>query len=198
MVHHSPSVSRLTVLPRPFESRTPSPGPRTFNVAHSSSVSPALRWAVRPGAYQLVPFLLATPHFPPASAFNLLLLPVVLYINWELLSPYLAPDIPNPFATCFFLSGHIPTSAPHDPRYAKSYHDLIFIAYNIVFFSFVRQLITVNLCRPVAKYFRLKREAKIDRFGEQGYALVYFMIFGAWGFVSPPHLTPLTLHSNLH
>jgi acyl-CoA-dependent ceramide synthase len=73
--------------------------------------------------------------------------------------------------------------------YAKSYADLLFIAYYIVFFSFVRQLIAVKACRPIAKYFRLKRE-KIDRFGEQGYALVYFMVFGTWGLVSV-FVTPL-------
>ncbi|RDB22598.1 Sphingosine N-acyltransferase lac1 [Hypsizygus marmoreus] len=135
---------------------------RIWNVP---AVSPWLRWAVK-----------------PKSAFKLLLVPLVLYVNWELLSPYLAPDAQNPFGAFFLISGRIPTSTPDDPRYAKTYQDLVFLAYNIIFFSLFRQLITVTLCRPIAKYFGIKREAKIDRFGEQGYALVYFMLSGAWGY----------------
>jgi acyl-CoA-dependent ceramide synthase len=84
----------------------------------------------------------------------------------------------------FLLSGKVPTSDPDDPRYAKDWCDLLFLAYNIVFFSCFRQLVTVNICRPVAKYYGLKKEAKLDRFGEQGYAVVYFLLTGAWGFVS--------------
>ncbi|KAG6866437.1 hypothetical protein C0991_003955 [Blastosporella zonata] len=125
----------------------------------------------------------ATPSdISPASTIKLLLVPIVLYVNWELSSPYLAPGVSNPFAAAFFVPGRISSSSNDDPRYAKSYYDLVFLAYNIVFFSLVRQLIAVNACRPIAKYFGLRREAKIDRFGEQGYALVYFAFFGAWGY----------------
>ena len=35
----------------------------------------------------------------------------------------------------------------------------------------------------MARYFGLKKEAKLERFGEQGYAVVYFGIMGAWGYV---------------
>ncbi|KAJ6586738.1 TLC domain-containing protein [Mycena sp. CBHHK59/15] len=134
----------------------------------------------------------------PAEAFKLLLIPLVLYANWELLTPhlehileplapalapYLPPGpLPNPFAPFFLISHRIPTSDPDDPRYAKGYCDLLFLAYNIVFFSCFRQLVTVTVFRRIAKYFGIKKEAKLDRFGEQGYALVYFGIFGAWGF----------------
>ncbi|KAJ7094674.1 longevity assurance proteins LAG1 LAC1, partial [Mycena belliarum] len=144
-------------------------------------VSPWLRWAVEPG-----------------SSFKLLLVPLVLYVNWELLTPHLAPllaplapaigpflpdgHLPNPFGHIFLISHRVPTSDPNDPRYAKGWCDLVFLAYNVIFFSCFRQLITVNLCRPIAKYFGLKKEAKLDRFGEQGYAVVYFLLSGAWGF----------------
>lgn len=107
----------------------------------------------------------------------------MLYVSWELVSPYVQPKIPNPFAAAFLLSGFVPTSSPDKPTYAKSYADLLFIAYYIVFFSFIRALVADKVGRHIAKYFRLKRESKIVRFGEQGYALVYFMVFGAWGFV---------------
>jgi hypothetical protein len=122
----------------------------------------------------------------PAPAFKVLLLPIVLYVNWELVSPYVEPGIKNPFGSLFLITGHISSSPPGKPLYAKSYGDLLFIAFHIVFFSLVRQLIAVKACHPIARYFGLKREAKLDRFGEQGYALVYFMVFGAWGFVSVP------------
>ncbi|KAG5648976.1 hypothetical protein DXG03_000325 [Asterophora parasitica] len=142
----------------PVSFRKPSPTP-------AIPISPWLRWAVQ-----------------PLSAFKLLLLPLILYANWELLSPYVAPAIPNPFAPFFLISGRVESSTDDDPRYQKSYADLLFLAYNIVFFSCVRQLITINACRPVARYFGLKKEAKLDRFGEQGYALVYFSILGACGY----------------
>ncbi|KAG6810870.1 hypothetical protein H0H92_009991 [Tricholoma furcatifolium] len=116
------------------------------------------------------------------SSLKLLLIPIVLYVNWEITAPYLAPGFSNPFATVFLLTGHVPESSPNDPRYAKSYWDLLFIAYYIIFFSLVRQVIVVKICRPVAKWFGLKRETKLDRFGEQGYAWVYFAVMGAWGY----------------
>lgn len=39
------------------------------------------------------------------------------------------------------------------------------------------------MSRPIAKWFGLRRETKIDRFGEQMYALIYFAVMGAWGYV---------------
>ncbi|KAF8897629.1 TLC domain-containing protein [Infundibulicybe gibba] len=127
-------------------------------------VSPWLRWAIR-----------------PSSSIQILIIPLVLYANWEFLAPYLAPGVPNPFRGFFLISHHIPTSSSDDPRYSKGYYDLVFIAYNIVFFSLFRQVVTVKISRRVARYFGIKKEAKLERFGEQGYALVYFAIFGAWG-----------------
>ncbi|KIM90890.1 hypothetical protein PILCRDRAFT_811387 [Piloderma croceum F 1598] len=118
----------------------------------------------------------------PASALKLLLIPVVLYINWEILAPYIAKDLPNPFAPLIFISHYIPTSSPDNPRYAKGYLDLLFLAYYIIFFSFARQTITISVCRPLARYFGLNKQTKIDRYGEQGYAMVYFGVMGAWGF----------------
>ncbi|KAJ7283555.1 longevity assurance proteins LAG1 LAC1 [Mycena rebaudengoi] len=162
--------------------RTPSPvrlrRPRT---------SVWLRWAIE-----------------PVEALKLLLIPIILYINWELLTPHLeklldpfsstfgpylpSGSLPNPFGPIFLISHRVPTSDPDDPRYAKGYCDLLLLAYNVVFFSFIRQIITVNICRRIAKYFGIKRESKVDRFGEQGYAFVYFLIFGAWGFRIMSHL----------
>ncbi|KDR83649.1 hypothetical protein GALMADRAFT_219480 [Galerina marginata CBS 339.88] len=118
----------------------------------------------------------------PILSFQLLLLPVVLYLNWELLAPYVDPGIQNPFGNLFKLTGHIPTSSPDDPRYQKTWWDLAFLAYYIVFFSFVREALALKVSQPAAKYFGLKRESKIDRFSEQTYAMFYFMVFGTWGY----------------
>ncbi|KAI0921068.1 hypothetical protein AcW2_006158 [Taiwanofungus camphoratus] len=117
----------------------------------------------------------------PSSSFKLLLIPIVLWTNWEVLAPYVAKGLPNPFAPLLFISHRLPGWPDDDPRYRKGYLDFVFIAYYIVVWSFVRQIITLRLCRPVARYFGIKREAKLARFGEQGYALVYFAFMGLWG-----------------
>ncbi|OJA13848.1 hypothetical protein AZE42_00529 [Rhizopogon vesiculosus] len=137
-----------------------------------------------PGAKQglLSDLLTARWVVNPVSSFKLLMIPIILYINWELLAPYIAPDLPNPIAPLIFISYPIPSSSPDDPRYAKGYLDLVFLAFHIVFYSFLRQFVTIILCRPIARHFGIKKQAKLDRFGEQGYALLYFTVMGAWGF----------------
>ncbi|KAK1236479.1 sphingosine N-acyltransferase lag1 [Marasmius sp. AFHP31] len=155
--------------------RQPSPPPKP-------QVSPWIRWAI-----------------DPLLALRILVVPVVAYLNWELLTPLLTKHVQpalipslksanvsqqmsNPFAPFFLLSNPVSTSSPADPRYAKSWGDLIFIAYHIVLLSCVRQTVTVKICRPIARYFGIKKETKLDRFGEQGYAVVYFAFMGAWGY----------------
>lgn len=122
-------------------------------------------------------------HTTKASSAKILLTFVVLWANWEILAPYVAKDAPNPFAPLLFISYRIPTSPDDNPRYHKGYLDLVFIAYYIVFWSFVRQVVTINLCRPIARWFGLKKEVKLDRFGEQGYAVLYWGGMGLWGVV---------------
>ncbi|PBL02421.1 longevity assurance proteins LAG1/LAC1 [Armillaria gallica] len=162
----------------PVEERSASPfRGRTFS---RPSVSPWLRWAIE-----------------PVEAFKLLIVPVVLYVNWEVLAPWLGKSLEpilypilgpypnaqsaNPFGVFFLLSHYIPTSTLDDPRYQKGWFDLAFIAYHIVFWSMVRQFVTINICRPIAKYYGIRKEGKLDRFGEQGYAVFYFFIMGCWG-----------------
>ncbi|KAF9534226.1 TLC domain-containing protein [Crepidotus variabilis] len=124
-----------------------------------------LRWAIEPG-----------------SALKLLLVPVALYINWELVAPFIETKISNPFGNLFLLTGFIPDSKPDDPRYQKTWWDIGFLIYYVVFFSFARQALLFYVSRPLAKYFKLKRTSKMDRFGEQMYAMIYFIIMGLWGF----------------
>ncbi|KIY74030.1 longevity assurance proteins LAG1/LAC1 [Cylindrobasidium torrendii FP15055 ss-10] len=157
-----------------IQSRSVSPAPHKTK----PRISPWLRWAIH-----------------PYEAFKIVIVPVVLFVLWELLAPdnlnaavseYLGPypdarTAGNPFRIFFLLSNFVPTSKPDDPRYQKGYSDLVFIAYYIFFWSMVRQLITINLCHPLARRYGLRKEAKLDRFGEQGYAMIYFFIMGFWG-----------------
>ncbi|EGO01873.1 hypothetical protein SERLA73DRAFT_120521 [Serpula lacrymans var. lacrymans S7.3] len=117
----------------------------------------------------------------PASSLKLLMIPVILYLNWHFLSPYVSPNSPNPFEPMLFISHRVPSSPDDKPLYAKGYFDLLFIAYYVIFFSFLRQFITIIISQPVARYFGIRKQGKLDRFGEQGYALVYFAVMGAWG-----------------
>ncbi|KAJ3538716.1 hypothetical protein NM688_g6479 [Phlebia brevispora] len=117
----------------------------------------------------------------PSSALKLLLIPIVLWAAWESFRPVIGKDIPNPFAPLIFISHRVPTSSPEDPRYQKGYSDLLFIAYYVVVWSFFRQVITLHLCRPLARAVGIRKEDKIDRFGEQVYAIVYFGFNGLWG-----------------
>ncbi|KAI0750712.1 longevity assurance proteins LAG1/LAC1 [Daedaleopsis nitida] len=117
----------------------------------------------------------------PSSSLKILLIVVVLWANWEILAPYVAKDTPNPFSALLFISHRIPTSSEDDPRYRKGYLDLVFLAYYVVFWSFVRQTFTLYVFRPLARWFGLKKEAKLDRFAEQGYAVVYWGGMAAWG-----------------
>lgn len=126
------------------------------------------------------------------AALKLLILPLVLYFNWNLVTPYVEPGLPNPFAPLFQVSGYLKDSKPEDPRYSKTYLDLAFIAYYIVFFSFCRESLGKAVSHPLARYFGLKKEAKIERFAEQFYALVYFSITGVAGYVRYP---PTLLYS---
>lgn len=107
-----------------------------------------------------------------------------MWANWEFITPFIAQGQPNPFTPLLFVSHRVPTSSVDDPRYQKGYLDLVFVAFYVVFWSFVRQAITLWLCRPVARKFGIKKEAKLDRFGEQGYAVIYFAFTGFWGLVS--------------
>jgi very-long-chain ceramide synthase len=111
------------------------------------------------------------------------MIPVILWANWELFTPFIAKNVPNPFEPALFISHRVPGSPDSAPKYAKGYLDLVFIAYYIIVWSCVRQTITIHICYPIARYFGIKKTAKLDRFGEQGYAMIYFAFFGTWGVV---------------
>jgi len=92
---------------------------------------------------------------------------------------------PNPLSPLVRISYALPP-IPGDAssvRYGKGPKDLVFLAFYIVVFSFVRQALTEYLLRPLAKALGLKTEGKITRFMEQAYAVVYFSWSGAFGLV---------------
>ncbi|THH19865.1 hypothetical protein EW146_g1403 [Bondarzewia mesenterica] len=119
-----------------------------------------------------------------ASSLRMLLLPVILHLNWIIFTPIIFSDPPrSPFEPLLFISHPTPSPSgdPNDPRYRRGWLDFVFVAYYIIFFSFVRQVITIKLCRSIARRYGLRKESKLARFGEQGYAMIYFACFGAWG-----------------
>ena len=89
----------------------------------------------------------------------------------------------NPFEPMLFISYPVETSSPDDPRYAKGWLDIVFIAYHIIVYSFVRQFTILKIIFPVARKLGIKKQAKLDRFGEQAYSMLYYGGMGFWGIV---------------
>lgn len=119
-----------------------------------------------------------------ASSFKMIVTVFVLWANWELLAPYISQELPNPFTPLLFISHPVESASPDDPRYQKGYLDLVFIAFYIVVWSFIRQIFTLHVFHPAARWYGIKKENKLSRFGEQGYSVVYWGFMGAWGVVS--------------
>jgi len=113
----------------------------------------------------------------PSSSLKLLSIPIALWTFWH----FLLPDRPNPFSYLLFISHKLPDTSESGPRYAKGYGDIAFLAYYIIVFSFIRQFLTIHVLRPLAIKLGIQREGKLDRFGEQGYAFIYFSFFGLTG-----------------
>ncbi|KAG8940196.1 hypothetical protein FRC00_013147, partial [Tulasnella sp. 408] len=112
----------------------------------------------------------------PTSALFLMSIPVLLYLQWQIISP----NTVNPFK--YLLMIQYPVEGTSDPvMYQKGYGDAAFLAYYIIVFSFIRQSLTFYVLRPLAWKLGIKKEAKLDRFAEQGYAIIYFGTSGALG-----------------
>lgn len=113
----------------------------------------------------------------PSSSFKLLIGPLVLAALWAVV----LPDHDNPWARLVWVSNRIPDTPEGFVAYAKSYWDLAFIAYYIIVWSFVRQSLTIYLLKPIARHYGIRKPAKLDRFAEQGYAVIYFTALGSLG-----------------
>ncbi|KAJ7146868.1 TLC domain-containing protein [Mycena epipterygia] len=166
--HFSDSVEPQTPLdaPSPIQTDFPFPAGSKPKVRR---VSPWLRSAVE-----------------PVESLRLLILPVILFLVWPFLEPHLISVIPpkytprsNPFANLFILPHRVPGPGP--PLYERGLGDLAFCAYYVVVFSLLRQTITVTVAQRVGRFFGLRRAGKLERFGEQLYAFIYWASFGVWG-----------------
>lgn len=76
------------------------------------------------------------------------------------------------------------TLFPNEPRflrYGKGWLDLCFMAYFVVVFSFLRQVLTLHVFKPLAKRWGIRSDQKQTRFAEQGYGLFYWGIAGMLG-----------------
>lgn len=91
---------------------------------------------------------------------------------------------PNPFEPMLFISYPIAGSSPDDMRYAKGWLDIVFVLYHVVVFSFIRQFAILDIILPFARRQGIKKQARLDRFGEQSYAMFYYGVMGVWGTVS--------------
>ena len=95
-------------------------------------------------------------------------------------------SLDNPVTTAlrdFFLSTHAKLF-PNEPkllRYGKGWLDVCFMGFYIIVFSFLRQVITGHIFKPLAARWNLKTENKCVRFAEQGYALTYWGVMSIFG-----------------
>lgn len=105
---------------------------------------------------------------------------LALWLSWS----FLLPDIDNPFAAAVLISYPLPRKLSESRvYYTYGYRDVAFLAFYVIVFSFVRQASTEYIVAPIAKAGGIKKGGKMLRFMEQGYAVLYFSVFGALGVV---------------
>ncbi|KAG2733306.1 hypothetical protein G9P44_004296 [Scheffersomyces stipitis] len=70
---------------------------------------------------------------------------------------------------------------PGTDQYGKGENDFYFVGFYAIFFTFLREFVVVCVLRPLAKALGIKRESKVKRFMEQGYAIFYYGLSGPAG-----------------
>lgn len=125
------------------------------------------------------PFLFLSYQLPESEV-------VLKEASYRLYGPAPTYSADNAFLNALrhFFQGIHHTLFPNEPRFlrfGKGWLDLCFIAYFIVIFSFLRQILTVHCFKPLAKRWGIRSEQKQTRFAEQGYALFYWGIAGILG-----------------
>lgn len=68
-------------------------------------------------------------------------------------------------------------------RYGKGPKDLLFLAYYVIVFSFIRQVALQYVITPVARSCGIPTGRKLERFNEQGYAFLYWSTSSVIGLV---------------
>ncbi|KAJ7334016.1 TLC domain-containing protein [Mycena albidolilacea] len=166
--------------PPPVTSPSPSSSASaTYASNAAKGVSVWLRWAVS-----------------PAAALRVLVVPPVLALPAALLLPR---GTQNPFTAFFWLSHAAPpperagastysaayrasyAGADGPQHYLKGPLDLLLLGYLVVLFSFLRLVLSHYAFPALARRWGVTKQGKIERFGEQGYAVVYFAAMGVWG-----------------
>lgn len=77
------------------------------------------------------------------------------------------------------LSYEIPGTSP--VIYGKGLKDLSFVAFHMIFFTFVREFSMQVILRPAASKLGMKKKGKINRFMEQTYSMLYYGFSGPIG-----------------
>jgi acyl-CoA-dependent ceramide synthase len=79
-------------------------------------------------------------------------------------------------ATWIFPSYQLP-----DGQYGKGVNDFYFVGFYALIFTFLREFIMCMVLHPAAGYFGIKKEAKVRRFMEQTYSMIYYGSSGPFG-----------------
>ncbi|KAJ7853439.1 hypothetical protein B0H13DRAFT_2580534 [Mycena leptocephala] len=126
-----------------------------------------------------------------------------------LLRSYLLPSLQgvgNPFTLFFLLSHPIraperlsaavvrPELVPTTQLYLKGPGDLALLSYSVLLFSFLRLVLSHGLFPALARRWGIRKAGKLARFGEQGYAVVYFAVYTLSTTPDSSALNPLTAH----
>lgn len=162
------------------------------NFDHSSSLSPIVGSPSNVDQNQTNQFYLKpTPHWEqasqgfwndlktmrwmrhPGTSFRMILILLVPWTIFELCRSQQWIHT-NPFSPFILISYSLPLQAGEMySRYGKGLKDILFLAYYVIVFSFVRQTVTECIARPFAKWLSLKG-TKQDRFVDQSYAVFYW------------------------
>lgn len=119
------------------------------------------------------------------SSLRIILLCVGAWAAYQALAEPLALPEENPFTRMFVISHPLPRQLGEVRTfYGKGIHDIPFLGFYIVVFSFIRQSHTEYIIKPYARWLGLKG-GKAQRFVDQGYAVSYWGSASIFGLVGP-------------
>lgn len=161
--------------------------PRCQNACWRTSLSCVGWWIQVRGAVLMVCLHCVLMHCMLISPLAASLRFIVLIVSLWLSLQYLLPDNNNnPLTPLILISYPLDPVLPRDgniQRYGKGLKDLLFLAFYVLVFSFIRQTCLYHIIRPLAKKAGIKGERKLERFMEQGYAFMYWTTSSIIGLV---------------